>query len=311
MKIGLIDVDGHNFPNLALMKLSAYHKSQGDAVEFADPLFGRYDILYKSKVFTFTPDDLNVYNADEIITAGTGYKDYSSILPDHIEHICPDYDLYPVNDWYDGETAYGFLTRGCIRSCPWCIVPKKEGKITSHADIDEFISDKKKAVLLDNNVLASEWGLQQIEKIADRGIRIDFNQGLDARIIANDKGIAKLLSRVKWTRFIRMAYDHSSATDDVFAAIELLQTYGVRPSKMFFYILVTDDLKNAERRALALDEVGAIPFAQPYRDFDTNAEPPQPQKDFAHWVNRRQNFKSCVFRDFQPRKGFYCNEYFK
>lgn len=311
MKIGLLDVDGRNFPNLALMKLSAWHKSQGDEVEFADPLFGRYDILYKSKVFTFTPDDHNFYNADKVIKSGTGYKDYSSILPDHIEHICPDYDLYPISEWNDGKTAYGFLTRGCIRRCSWCIVPQKEGAITAHADIDEFIAGKKKAVLLDNNVLASEWGLQQIEKIVDRKISVDFNQGLDARIIAGNTNIACLLSRVKWTRYIRMAYDNSSSHDDVFTAIESLRTYGIKPSKMFFYLLVTSDLEDAERRVLELDYVGAAPFAQPYRDFESNKEPPQSQKDFAHWVNKRSVFKSCNFRDFQPRKGFYCREHFK
>lgn len=93
MNIGLVDVDGHNFPNLALMKLSAWHKSQGDSVEFADPMFGRYDRVYMSKVFTFTPDCLDIYHC-EVIRAGTGYKDYTTTLPDEIEHTCPDYSLY-------------------------------------------------------------------------------------------------------------------------------------------------------------------------------------------------------------------------
>lgn len=110
MRIGLIDVDGHNFPNLALMKLSAWHKSQGDSVEFADPMFGRYDRVYMSKVFTFTPDCLDIYHC-EVIRAGTGYKDYTTTLPDEIEHTCPDYSLYGVNE------AYGFLTRGCPNRC--------------------------------------------------------------------------------------------------------------------------------------------------------------------------------------------------
>lgn len=238
MKIGLIDVDGHNFPNLALMKISAWHKSQGDDVEFADPLFGRYDILYKSKVFTFTPDDLQIYSAEKVVKSGTGYKDYSSHLPDQIEHICPDYDLYPQTDWYDGATAYGFLTRGCIRRCPWCIVPKKEGNIRPGSPIREFIGTKRRAVLLDNNVLASDFGLEQIEQIVRMRIAVDFNQGLDARIIAGNREIARLLSRVKWIRYIRMAYDHASVHDEVFAAIDSLQTFGVKPSKMFFTCLL-------------------------------------------------------------------------
>lgn len=299
MNVGLKDVDGHNFPNLALMKLSAWHKAQGDSVEFADPMFGEYDVLYQSKVFTFTPDDTNIYRAGKVVNAGTGYGDYATVLPEHIEHTCPDYDLYPRNDWYDGETAYGFLTRGCIRRCPWCIVPRKEGKIAPHADIDEFIADKRKAVLLDNNVLACDWGLAQIEKIIERGIRVDFNQGLDARIIADSSDIARMLGRVKWLRYIRMAYDDSSSERAVFRAIDNLVAAGVPTSKMFFYTLVGDDLADAERRVLSLDEVGAKPFAQPYRDFENNTPPGIMQRAFARWVNHKAVFNSCTWREYK------------
>ena len=100
------------------MKLSAWHKSHGDSVEFANPMFGRYDRVYMSKVFTFTADCADYYPC-EIVRAGTGYKDYTITLPDEIEHICPDYSLYSVNE------AFGFLTRGCPNGCPWCIVPHK------------------------------------------------------------------------------------------------------------------------------------------------------------------------------------------
>ena len=116
MRIGLVDVDGKNFPNLALMKLSAWHKSHGDSVEFADPMFGKYDRVYMSKVFTFTEECLDIYHC-EVIRGGTGFHDYSNILSDEVEHICPDYSLYGVDE------AYGFLTRGCPNHCPWCIVP--------------------------------------------------------------------------------------------------------------------------------------------------------------------------------------------
>ena len=124
MRIGLVDVDGHHYPNLALMKLSAWHKAQGDSVEFADPMFGRYDKVYMSKVFTFSPDCADYYPC-EIVKGGTGYKDYTTVLPDEIEHICPDYSLYGVRE------AYGFLTRGCVNRCPWCIVPSQGGCDTS------------------------------------------------------------------------------------------------------------------------------------------------------------------------------------
>ena len=123
MNIALVDVDGHSgFPNLALMRLSAWHKAQGDSVEWWNG-FTHYDRVYLSKVFTFTPDFTTVIDADEIITGGTGYKDYTS-LPPEVEATPPDYSIYPHY-----KRAVGFLTRGCIRGCPWCIVPRKEGYI--------------------------------------------------------------------------------------------------------------------------------------------------------------------------------------
>lgn len=123
MKIGLIDVDGHNYPNLALMKISAWHKSQGDDVEWYSPFAEHYDVVYMSKVFTHTNDyGYFINNADKIEKGGTGY-DIKKDLPEDIDRLQPDYDLYCI----DKNTAYGFLTRGCIRKCPWCVVPKKEG----------------------------------------------------------------------------------------------------------------------------------------------------------------------------------------
>ncbi len=124
MNIGLVDVDGHNFPNYALMKLSAWHKSQGDRVEWANPMFGKYDRVYKSKVFTFTPDLAENYNC-EIVKGGTGYDPHKQ-LPAEIDSMQPDYSIYPqIND----KTAYGFITRGCTNKCKWCIVPIKEGSV--------------------------------------------------------------------------------------------------------------------------------------------------------------------------------------
>ena len=130
MKIGLIDVDSHNFPNLPLMKISAWHKQNGDEVGWYDPLtawLNPPDKVYMSKIFTFTEDYPHPVSGKEIIRGGTGY-DYPSggrMLPEEIEHICPDYSLYPD---LCKDTAYGFLTRGCPRGCDFCIVAAKEGK---------------------------------------------------------------------------------------------------------------------------------------------------------------------------------------
>lgn len=141
MVVGLIDVDGHNFPNLPLMKISAWHKKRGDVVKWYNPICDSFprpplDRVYMSKVFTFTPDFPYFINAKEVIQGGTGYSypDGGKPLDPEIEHIYPDYSLYGITD-----TAYGFLTRGCPRNCDFCIVGKKEG-LKSHkvADLSEF-----------------------------------------------------------------------------------------------------------------------------------------------------------------------------
>lgn len=136
MTIGLIDVDSHNFPNLALMKLSAWHKAQGDTVEWWWG-FGEYDRVYMSKVFdaTYSADQPEPLNAREVMRGGTGYG-LDNRLPDEVEHIYPDYSIYPE---LTKETAYGFLTRGCPRACGFCIVAGKEGRVSVKvADLDHW-----------------------------------------------------------------------------------------------------------------------------------------------------------------------------
>lgn len=277
-KIGLVDVDGKNFPNLALMKLSAFHKNKKDEVSFASA--GSYDILYYSKVFTFTKEPTNfLITAKQTIKAGSGYKN-NLILPDEVEHILPDYSLY------NAEHAYGFLTRGCLRKCPWCVVPSKEGELRPNADISEFIGDFSTAILMDNNVLAHPFGLSQIEKIIDKKIKIDFNQGLDARIIADNEDIAKLLGKVKWLRPLRMACDTKGQMDSIEKATALLRKHGATPRQYFVYVLVKD-IPDALERVKFLKELKLDPFAQPYIDFDGGV-PDKRLKQFARWVNCRQ-----------------------
>lgn len=289
MEIGLIDVDGHSgFPNLAQMKISAYHKSLGDHVERWDGL-KHYDKVYMSKVFTFSPDEETVINANEIVRGGTGYKDYSP-LPPEIEVCFPDYTLYPHADY-----AIGFLTRGCIRSCPWCVVPKKEGKIRPNQTWEEIKRpDSKKIVFMDNNVLASDWGIEQIEQLGGQRVWIDFNQGLDARLITPE--IANLLARCHWIRFIRMACDTSAMIPVIEQAVSYLREAGVKDHRFWAYALV-QDVEEAHRRILALDRMGVTPFAQPYIDFD-GGEPADEQKYLARWCNNKAVFKTVPFEKF-------------
>lgn len=290
MKIGLIDIDGHNYPNLALMKISAYHKSIGDLVEWVT--IGKYDRTYMSKVFIFSKDKDNwISDLGEIIRGGTGYN--TDTLPDYIDRICPDYSIYPQY-----TEAYGFLTRGCPNKCSWCIVPKKEGNIKPYSDIEEFLDGRDSAILMDNNVLAHDYGLSQIEKIIRLRIRVDFNQGLDCRIIAKNESIAKLLSRVKWYKPLRLACDTKEQIPFIEKAVTLLRKHGATPQRYFVYLLVKD-IPDALERVEALKELNLDPFAQPYRDYKTYSEPTAEQKRFTRWVNRKAIFKTVTYENYK------------
>lgn len=286
--IGLVDVDGHNFPNLALMKISSYHKSMGDSVEFAN-MFGKYDILYKSKIFSWTEDPNYIYNTNKYIVGGTGF-DYSIQLPGDVEHVCPDYSLY------DCQNAYGFLTRGCIRRCKECIVPEKEGDIKAYADIDDFIGQHKTAVLMDNNVLASEHGIRQIEKIIKKGIKVDFNQGLDARLINNS--IAKLLSKVKWLKPLRLACDSSEMIKHCQQAVKLLRWNNCTPSRYSVYALIKD-IDESIDRIKTLKGLYLNVFAQVFRDKENKFIPTKKHYDLERFVNRKEIFNKTTFEEYK------------
>ena len=291
MLIALHDADGRTgFPNYALMKISAWHKTRGDQVEWWIPM-REYDRVYSSKVFTFTPE--NPYLPSDTIKGGTGYGKYDELPPD-IDAMFPDYSIYP-----ECQYAIGFLTRGCIRHCPWCVVPRKEGMIRPYRTWREIKRpDSKQIVFMDNNVLACQHGLDQMRDMVGEDVRIDFNQGLDARLITDD--VADLLAQLKWIRFIRMSCDTDAMLDTVTGAIRRLQAHGVKPYRVFVYLLV-QDVASAERRAIALRDIGAEVFAQPYRDFTANNDPAPELKRLARWVNHKAIFNTV--ERFENYKG--------
>lgn len=327
MDIGLIDVDGNNtqkrwgatvFPNLALAKLSRHHKERGDHVEWYTP-FSHYDIVYMAKVFTYTPDyGYMITNADKVVKGGTGY-DIHSRLPDDVDRLQPDYSLYPS---IDNTTAYGFLTRGCPNKCFWCVVPKKEGVVKPYMDVDEIaIEGRKNLVLMDNNILgAGDYALEQFHKIIKRGYKVDFNQALDARLVNETN--AELLAKMKWIDRIRFGCDTHKQIDDCERAISLLNKHGYK-GEIFLYTMIggNNGFKECfERinywRGRMLEERARhgnvmYAYAQPYRDpTKSHHEIPMWQKDMAQWCNKRMVFTTVEFRDFSPRKGFRCGEYF-
>lgn len=316
MNVGLIDVDGKGvYPNLALMKIARYHRNRGDNVEWCDYI-SHYDVVYKAKVFSFTPDDLYAINADKVVTGGTGY-DLHTQLPQEIDRLQPDYSIYPN---IDNHTAYGFLTRGCPNKCPWCVVPRKEGKIRPYMDVDEIaIEGRTNLVLMDNNILAIDYGIQQIEKIISRGYRVDFNQALDARLVTDD--IARLLAQVRWLKSrIRFGCDTQKQIGECERAMALINKYGFH-GEYFLYTMLNDDFNesfsrvNHWRKRLVEARKNKTnvpyPYAQPYRNPDKRNNPPQWQKDIANWTNKKQIFWLTEFENFEPRKGFKCKEYFK
>lgn len=286
MIVGLHDSDATRFPNFALMRLSAYHKARGDTVAWWTPL-QPFDRVYSSKVFSFTPN--NPYLPPDTIKGGTGYGLYNE-LPVEIDSQFPDYSLYPTC-----KHAIGYLTRGCIRNCEWCVVPQKEGNIRPYARWEDIKRpDSRDIVLMDNNVLACDWGIEQIERMAGADVRVDINQGLDARLIG--RPTARKLGALKWIRFVRMSCDTSAMLPVIEQAVAYLVEAGIKPWRLWCYMLVRD--VEEEQRAMALDNLGVEPFAQPFRDFRGGTEPTREMRAFARWVNNKAVFRTTSWHDY-------------
>lgn len=280
--IGLIDVDGHNFPNLALMKISAYHKRQGDNVEWWNGL-KRYDRVYQAKVFddTYSKDLDFIVMADEIIKGGTGYT-LQGALPDEIEHIYPDYSIYDKPD-----TAYGFLTRGCPRGCRFCIVGEKEG-LKSHkvADLKEFWKDQKYIEILDPNILASEEAIDLLKQVQRSGAKVNYNQGLDIRFMTDEA--CEIINNTR-IDIIHFAWDNYELK-----TYEALKKY--RPKlrfnrrKLAVYVLTNFNTSHEQdiERVMKLKELDYDPYVMIYN----KPEAPKKTRELQRYVNNKFIFRS-------------------
>ena len=284
MKIGLVDVDSHRFPNLCLMKLSAYHKASGDTVEWWQPA-GWFDVVYKSRVFTDTYSKDNIYigNAGTVFKGGTGYGPGPD-LPDVVEHQRPDYSLYPQ---FSG-TAYGFLTRGCFRNCGFCIVSSKEGR-QSHqvAELSEFWDGEKEIKLLDANLLACPDHERLLVQLAESRALVDFSQGLDIRLTTPDN--IALLNKVR-TKAVHFAWDNPDIdlTPYFQRFVELTAVTNFRKRKVYVLTNYGSTHEQDLYRIYALRELGYDPYVMVYE----RPTAPAITRQLQRWVNNKWIFRT-------------------
>lgn len=306
--IGLIDVDGHNYPNLPLMKLSAWHKKQGDEVEWYNPWYGLvepYEKVYMSKVFSFTPDYQAPIYAQEVHRGGSGYaielvngkevynKEKDSDLPSEIEHIYPDYTLYPKY-----PEAYGFLTRGCPRGCGFCHVESKEGKCSRKvANLDEFWKGQERIILSDPNILACPDHKDLLQQLIDSRAQVEFNQGLDIRLVTDSN--LDLLRQIKLKQ-IHFAFDRWQDKDIIESKLRAFKEatgYHRGKGDVTVYILVNYDttLEQDIARIQFCRELNFAPYPMIY-----DKEHCDPiYKKLQRWCNNFIFWQTPTFEDYK------------
>ena len=307
VRIGLIDVDGSNFPNIPLMKLSAWHKKQGDEVQWYDPMFsGHMDKVYLSKVFSFSPDYQYNIDADEIVRGGSGYclslvdgkevfdKSKDIELPYEIEHIYPDYSIYGITD-----TAYGFLSRGCPRGCGFCHVATKEGRASRKvADLSEFWNGQKKIVLCDPNILACREWKDLLQQLIDSKAKVDINQGLDIRMMTDEK--AEMLKQIKMPE-VHFAWDRYEDGPMILPKLKAFKEItGISERKGIVYTLCNYDttIEQDLERIYTLREMGYWAYVMLYDK--ENIPRGHTLKKMQRWVNNRFVFAKCPrFEDYK------------
>ena len=276
MRVLLINVDS-KIPNLALMKISAYHKQRGDIVGFdiTEP-----DRVYISCIFTKNAARARgiatYYQNADIYLGGSGV-DIDGRLPDDVERMRPDYSIYPRIDY-----SLGYTTRGCIRKCPFCIVPRKEGRLTRWQHISEFHDPKhKKIIVLDNNVYAdADWFFINTDYVIENNLSFNAVQGMDIRILNEE--IAARLNKIKWCGDLHFAFDNVRDEPKIIRGIEMLTAAGINPRKLIFYVLTGYDSTFEEDvyRVNLLRSLNTNAFIMQYT---SNRQ----TRDLANYVNRR------------------------
>ena len=303
MKIALVDVDSHNFPNLVLMKLSAWHKNRGDEVTLMsaetalkeENLIFKYDKIYGACVFSGQDETLQELEKRGVHLGGTGTK-YREILPYEVEHIMPDYSLYGITD-----TAYGFLTRGCPRGCSFCVVGRKEGrKSYKVADISEWWNGQENIKLIDPNLLACDEHLDLLKQLIDTGSYIDITQGLDARLLT-EKNI-ELINELK-VKILHFAWDNPRDSSIKSALEKFKKSARIKDHrKLIVYVLCNYWSSREEDlyRIYWLRDNGFDPYIMVYDKINA----PKEVRRMQRWVNNKRIFNVVKrFEDYDTRIG--------
>lgn len=291
MKIGLIDLDNtRKFPNLALMKISGYYKALGHQVEWYQPLFNNgYDIVYVSKVFSWSNDYPYSINAKKIVYGGVAYG-YDNKLPDEIEHHYPDYSIYS----YIKNKAYGFLTRGCPRQCKFCNVSLQQGNISKKvANLSEFWRGQKNIVLLDPNILACKDWKNLFQQLIDSKANIEFSQGLDIRLMTKEK--VEMLNKIKvkmlhfaWDQYDMKVYDKLKEFRGVFK-------FQTRQLGVYMLVGFNTNLEEDLDRIYKLRELGYTPYIMRFKDYNSKnkkLEKGNIYNKLARWCNNKTAWNS-------------------
>ena len=307
MRIGLIDVDGHNFPNLALMRISAYHKARGDEVEWWWTDLIHYDRVYMSKVFSdaYSPDVPEPMNCDEVIKGGTGYairlengkevfdRQNHKNLPEEVEKMFPDYSIYPQFDF-----AVSMTSRGCPRGCAFCHVASKEGRCSVKvADVSDFWNGQKHIEILDPNITACKDKRDLLRQYQETKATLNFNQGLDMRFI-NDEDIED----INHMRIKKIHFAWDNPRDDLESKFRYFADHYKNKRKGMVYVLTNFNSTMEENlaRIIILRELNFDPYVMIYN------KPSAPQEiiDLQRWCNNKVIFKKCQrFADYVPTRN--------
>lgn len=304
LKIGLIDLDkSDKFPNLALMKISGYHKSKGDIVEFYEPLFNNgYDIVYVSKVFSYSLEYQYPINAKKIIYGGVGF-DLHNKLHDEIENHYPDYTLY---SFVDKNTAYGFLTRGCPRQCSFCNVSASQGKESRKvAELTQFWKGQKNIVLLDPNITACKDWRELFQQLIDSKAKIEFTQGIDIRTMTEE--IAEYLSKIK-IKNIHFAWDNPKDNLVYEQLKRYRKNFKQNHRDLIVYILTNynSTFKEDFERVVKVTELGYTPYIMIY---DKDKLPKKHKlKRMQRFTNNKFIFNANIGEDFSINMANYIDE---